>query len=362
MLKHLSEYQNREVCQHLSEQIRTAGRKPIRLMEVCGTHTMAISRSGIRGMMPVTLTLLSGPGCPVCVTAQEEIDRFIRIARKKGVIVATFGDLMRVPASESSLNRERAEGADIRIVYSALDALEIARNNPSRETVFLGVGFETTAPTIAAAVMQAEKQGIANFSVISAHKRVPPALTALMENKAVKIDGFLLPGHVSAIIGAKAYVPLAEAYRIPCVVAGFEPADILQAIHMLVSQIEKQTAAVEIAYRRVVSFEGNARARDVMEQVFEPCDALWRGLGPIPRSGMKFRAEYSRFDAEKKFDLPLIPASEPAGCACGDVLTGIKQPPACALYGKRCTPSDPVGPCMVSTEGTCAAYYRYERF
>lgn len=360
MLKHLSEYQNKSICQHIAAGIRSRAQGPIRLMEVCGTHTMSISRNGIRGLVPEAITLLSGPGCPVCVTAQGELARFIRAARQKEVILASFGDLMRIPASESSLNQERAYGADIRIVYSVLDALDLARNNPDREVVFLGVGFETTAPTVAAAVMEAEKRNVENFSVISAHKRVPPALATLMENKAVKIDGFILPGHVSAIIGARSYVPLAKTHRIPCVVAGFEPVDILQAIHMLIKQIEDRSARVEIAYRRGVSFEGNANARQMMDRVFEPCEADWRGLGRIPESGMKFRSEYSRFDAERKFHLRLVPAPEPAGCSCGDVLTGIKSPNACALFGNRCTPNNPIGPCMVSTEGACAAYHKYE--
>ena len=359
MLKHLSEYRNKEVCQVLVRRIQSAVRKPIRLMEVCGTHTMSISRNGIGGMMPETVALISGPGCPVCVTSQGEIDRFIHLAKQKEVIIATFGDLMRVPASESSLIQERASGADIRIVYSALDALEMARSHPNREIVILGVGFETTAPTIAAVVLEAAKQGVRNFSVISAHKLIPPALKVLMENNAVRIDGFICPGHVSVITGAKAYVPLAETYRIPCVVAGFEPADILQAIYMLAKQIESQTATVEVAYHRGVSFEGNANARQMMHRVFEPCDAQWRGLGGIAESGLKFRPEYDRFDAEKKFCLPVVPASEPRGCSCGDILMGIKSPAQCALYARTCTPTHPVGPCMVSTEGTCAAYYKY---
>ena len=360
MLKHLSEYQNKNVCQTLVKRIEDTVQKPIRIMEVCGTHTMSISRNGIRGLMPETVALISGPGCPVCVTSQGEIDRFICLAKQKVVTIATFGDLMRVPGSESSLIQERASGADIRIIYSTLDALEIARSHPNREIVFLGVGFETTAPTIAAVVLEAVKQDVRNFSVISAHKLIPPALKALMENNAVRIDGFICPGHVSVITGAKAYVPLAETYRIPCVVAGFEPADVLQAIYMLAKQIESQMVAVEIAYQRGVSFEGNANAQQVMHRVFETCDAQWRGLGCIAESGLKFRAEYGRFDGEKKFGMPVASASEPRGCSCGDILMGIKSPPQCTLYARTCTPAHPVGPCMVSTEGTCAAYYKYE--
>ena len=358
-LKHLNEYRNRDICRKIVERIRAASRKEIRLMEVCGTHTMSISRNGIQGLLPKTVTLLSGPGCPVCVTAQGEIDRFIKLSKIKGVITTTFGDLLRVPASESSLERERAEGADVRIVYSALDSLEIAENNPGNEVVFLGIGFETTAPTIAAAIIEAEKRGLKNFSVVSANKLVPPVLDVLMKDKRLKLHGLICPGHVSVIIGAQAYIPLAEKYHIPCVVAGFEPADILQSIHMLVNQIQKGESAVEIAYRRGVTFEGNNRAKDVMDRVFETCDADWRGIGLIPQSGLRLREQFLSFDAEKKFDLSIKETKEPAGCACGEILIGVKSPTECPLFGKTCTPTHPIGPCMVSTEGTCAAYYKY---
>jgi hydrogenase expression/formation protein HypD len=329
-------------------------------MEVCGTHTMSISRYGIRSLLPETITLLSGPGCPVCVTSQGEIDRFIRLSRIEKVIVATFGDLLRVPSADATLEKERAAGADIRMVYSTLDALEIAADNPDKEVVFLGIGFETTAPTIAAAVLDAQKKGIHNFSVLSAHKRVIPALEALLQHEQVKVHGFICPGHVSVIIGGDAYRPLSETYHIPCAVAGFEPVDILQAVYMLVQQIEKGGAQVEIAYRRGVTFEGNRKAREIMARVFEPCDAVWRGIGPIPQSGYRLRAAFSAFDAEKKFALPVQDAREPEGCACGEILVGIKSPRQCSRFGKTCTPAHPVGPCMVSSEGTCAAYYKYQ--
>jgi hydrogenase expression/formation protein HypD len=359
-LKHLSEYRNRDVSQEILSRIASISRKPVRFMEVCGTHTMSISRNGIRSLLPETITLLSGPGCPVCVTSQGEIDRFIRLSRRKEVIVATFGDLLRVPSADATLETERAAGADIRMVYSTLDALEIAAGNPDREVVFLGIGFETTAPTIAAAVLDAQKKGIPNFSVLSAHKRVIPALEALLQHKQVEVHGFICPGHVSVIIGGDAYRPLAEMYHIPCVVAGFEPMDILQAFYMLVQQIESGDAEVEIAYRRGVTFEGNRKAREVMDRVFEPCDAVWRGIGPIPQSGYRFRDGFSAFDAEKKFALPLQEVQEPDGCACGEILMGIKSPHQCGRFGKTCTPTHPVGPCMVSSEGTCAAYYKYQ--
>lgn len=358
-LKHLSEYQNRAISQEILSRIASASRKPIRLMEVCGTHTMSISRNGIRELLPGTITLLSGPGCPVCVTSQGEIDRFIRLSRIRNVIVTTFGDLLRVPSGDASLERERAAGADIRMVYSTLDALEIAAGNPDKEVVFPGIGFETTAPTIAAAVLEADKKGIGNFSVISAHKRVVPALAALLADRQVRVDGFICPGHVSVIIGAEAYRPLSRRYHLPCVVAGFEPADILQAVYMLVGQIEKGRAEVETAYRRGVTPEGNRNAQAVMDRVFEPCDAAWRGMGPIPESGLRLRPAFTAFNAEKKFALPIEDVKEPDGCACGEILMGIKLPPQCVRFGKSCTPAHPVGPCMVSSEGTCAAYYTY---
>jgi hydrogenase expression/formation protein HypD len=329
------------------------------LMEVCGTHTVSIFRSGIRSVLPETISLLSGPGCPVCVTDQQEIDAFIELARLDNVIVATFGDLMRVPGSYSSLQRERAEGHDIRVVYSTFDALEVAQKKPHKKVVFLGVGFETTAPTIAAAIQQADQMKIENFSVISAHKLVPPALETLMSLEDVQLDGFILPGHVSVIIGLNAYRPFFDRYQIPCVVAGFEPADILQAVSMLVEMIETSNPGLENAYPRAVTEQGNTKAQKILQDIFEPADACWRGIGMIPQSGLKIRDEYAVHDAEKQFDIRVPEPKIPPGCACGDILTGKKQPPECKLYKKVCTPSDPVGPCMVSTEGTCAAYYRY---
>jgi len=328
-------------------------------MEVCGTHTVSIFRSGIRSVLPETIALLSGPGCPVCVTDQAEIDAFIELARQKDVIVATFGDLMRVPGTDSSLQRERAEGRDIRIVYSTVDALAIAAKHPDRQVVFLGIGFETTAPTVAAAIVSAAQARLGNFSVLSAHKTVPPALEALMTLEDVRIDGFLLPGHVSVIIGLDAYRDFFERHRIPCVVAGFEPADILQAIASMVEQIESGRPKLENGYPRAVTAGGNRTAQALLAQVFEPVDACWRGIGAIPMSGLRLRTCYAGFDAARRFALELPQPHTPKGCACGEILTGKKVPPECALYKKVCTPADPVGPCMVSSEGTCAAYYRY---
>lgn len=359
-MKHLDEYRDPNVANRFLQEIRKLSRQPVRLMEVCGTHTVSIFRSGIRGLLPSTVTLLSGPGCPVCVTATEEIDKFIKLCRQKDTIVTTFGDLMRVPGSSSSLQRERANGADIRMVYSAFDALDIARRNPSFSVVFLAVGFETTAPTVAATVKEAALKGIDNFYIISAHKVIPPAMEALLAGGELAIDGFICPGHVSAIIGSKAYRPVAEKYHIPCVVAGFEPVDILQAIYMLISQVEERKATVAIQYRRVVNFAGNKKALDLLYEVFENCDAPWRGLGIIPNSGLRLRNHYRTLDAEEKFDLTVPKAKEHPGCSCGDILRGVKTPLNCPLYRKVCTPSNPCGPCMVSTEGTCAAYYKYQ--
>ena len=358
-LKHAAEYRDPEISRKLVQRIRRLSRRKVRLMEVCGTHTMSIFRAGIRALLPERIHLLSGPGCPVCVTAQSEIDAFITLAGMEGVTVATFGDLIRVPGSRSSLQEARAAGADVRTVYSTFDALDIARRHPEGRVVFLGVGFETTAPTVAAALVAAAQAGLTNFKVFCAHKLVPPALAALMETPGVQVDGFMLPGHVSVVIGADAYRPVLEKYGIPGVVAGFEPADILQAVALLVQQIEGGRAQLENAYPRAVTGQGNAKARQMMAEVFETVDARWRGIGVIPGSGLRIRDRYAAFDARKTFDIALPDSETPTGCACGDILTGRKTPPDCPLYKTKCTPDDPVGPCMVSSEGTCAAYFRY---
>lgn len=328
-------------------------------MEVCGTHTMSIFRSGIRTLLPARISLVSGPGCPVCVTSQNEIDSFIETARADDVIVATFGDLLRVPGTNSSLQKERASGKDIRIVYSTSDALEIAKKNPQKKVAFLGVGFETTAPTIAASILSAKEIGLYNYFVFSAHKLIPPALVTLLGTNGVNVDGLILPGHVSVIIGTKAYLRLFNQYQVPCVVTGFEPADILQAIFMLVKQIEAGSPRLENGYRRAVTFDGNEKAKKIMQDVFETVDATWRGMGTIPKSGLKIRDRFSSFDAQKALNISVPAAEEPKGCACGEILTGLKVPLECPLYKSVCTPVNPVGPCMVSSEGTCAAYYRY---
>ncbi len=358
-IKHLEEYRDPEISRKIIERIKAASQKQIRLMEVCGTHTMSIFKSGIRGLLPATVSLLSGPGCPVCVTSQNEIDAFIALSRVDDVIITTFGDLIKVPGTDSSLQKERAEGSDIRVVYSTFDALEIARKNPNKKVAFLGVGFETTAPTIAASILTAIEMRLENYFVFCAHKVLPPALDILMKVKETKIDGFILPGHVSVIIGIKAYLPFFEQYQTPCVIAGFEPVDILQAILILVEQIEVGGPELVNGYKRAVTFDGNQKAQKIMEDVFETIDANWRGIGTIPKSGLKIREEFAAYDARKVFEIEITDSMDPKGCACGEILTGLKIPSECPLYKKTCTPMDPVGPCMVSSEGTCAAYYRF---
>jgi len=327
-------------------------------MEVCGTHTMAIARNGIRELLPENITLISGPGCPVCVTPNRTVDNAIALSRRPDVIVTTFGDMMKVPGSTSNLDREHARGGDVRIVASTLEALAIARKHPEKRVVFLGVGFETTAPTVAASLVEAKRQNIENYFVLSAHKVMPPAMESLSKGE-VKIDGYICPGHVSAIIGSRPYEFLSEKFGIGCVVAGFEPLDILQGILMLVEQMRSGKPKVEIQYSRVVKPDGNSTAQDVIYKVFESCDSEWRGIGSIPKSGLKIRDEFVSWDAEIQVPVDVEPTRKPKGCLCGQVLQGIVKPPECRHFGKSCTPGNPVGPCMVSTEGTCAAYYKY---
>lgn len=320
---------------------------------------MSIFRSGLRSLLPEGIKLISGPGCPVCVTDQGEIDQFIELSRTKDIIIATFGDLLKVPGTDSSLQKERAVGADIRVVYSSIDAVEIAKKNLDKQIVFLGVGFETTAPTIAASIISANQQGITNYSVFSCHKLVPPALSALMSMEGVSVDGFILPGHVSVIIGKHAYEAFFNNYRMPCVITGFEPVDILQAIMLLVDQLNSEKPALVNAYKRAVTDDGNKKAIDVMLEVFDVTDARWRGVGSIPKSGLEISERYNDFDAKKRFQIEEKIVSPIGGCVCGSILTGRKIPPDCKLFRNKCTPENPIGPCMVSTEGTCAAYFKY---
>jgi hydrogenase expression/formation protein HypD len=333
--------------------------KPMKLMEVCGTHTVAIFRHGIRDVIPKEISLLSGPGCPVCVTPIRDVDAAIAISRRDDCILTTFGDMMRVPGSKQSLYHAQAEGAHITIVYSPMDALKIAHENKDKKVVFFATGFETTSPSIAGTLFEAERTGADNFHIYSAHKIVPPALKALLDSPDLKINGFILPGHVTTIIGTRPYEFIASDYKIPAVVTGFEAADILQAIAMLLEQIAAGRAAVEIQYTRVVKKEGNPKAMALIERYFEPCDANWRGIGVIPGSGLKLRESARRWDVTSIFNLDVPDAQEPKGCQCGLVLRGVKIPTDCRLFGKGCTPEHPIGACMVSTEGSCAAYYKY---
>jgi hydrogenase expression/formation protein HypD len=309
--------------------------------------------------MPEWLTLLSGPGCPVCVTANRDIDTAIAISQLPNTVVTTFGDMMKVPGSYSSLAAEKADGRDVRIVYSPLDALALAQREPDKQVVFVAVGFETTVPLIAAAILRAQESGVENFSVFSSHKTVPAALGALVEDPEVQVDAFILPGHVSTIIGAEPYRFLAEEYHVPGVIAGFEPIDMLQAIWMLAEQLRDGRSEVQIAYRRGVEPQGNATAREMVDRVFEPIDADWRGIGVIPGTGLGIRDAFSAYDATKRFDLDVPAPKEIRGCQCGDVLRGIVLPFECKLFARGCTPEHPIGPCMVSSEGSCAAYYRF---
>lgn len=329
------------------------------LMEVCGTHTVAIARNGLRTMMPEGIRLASGPGCPVCVTSNKDIDTVIALSRVPGVTIATFGDMTRVPGSTSSLLKEQAQGRSINIVYSPLDALTLAKENPDEQIVFVGVGFETTTPLVAMAIKRAKAMGLKNFSVFVAHKNMPGALETIVADPALKIDALILPGHVSTIIGVKPYEFLAQKYGIPGVITGFEPVDVLQGIAMIMRQLHEGRAEIEIAYSRGVMKEGNPVALAAIEEVFETVDATWRGLGVIPGSGYAIRDEYKEFDAFARFSPEVEPTQEPKGCRCGDVLRGIMAPNECPLFRKVCTPENPIGPCMVSSEGSCAAYFRY---
>jgi hydrogenase expression/formation protein HypD len=358
-MKFIDEFRDVELAKKLVSKINQLSTRPTRLMEFCGGHTVSIMRSGIRQLLPPTVEMLSGPGCPVCVTANADIDKAIALASLPDVIVTTFGDMMKVPGSYSSLQQARAADADIRIVYSTQDALQLARNNPSKSVIFIGIGFETTAPTIAASILEAEKEGIKNYYVLCLSKLCPPIMKALLDLGELKLDGIVCPGHVSVIIGSCPYEFIPRDYGVACAVSGFEPLDILLTVEMLVKQIETGEPKVEIAYRRGVNPEGNKTALALMDTVFEVGSADWRGIGVVPASGLNIRKKFERFDAEKSFSISTKPPLEPKGCICGDILRGVKTPIDCKLFRRACTPEHPVGPCMVSSEGSCAAYYQY---
>ncbi len=356
----LNDFRDPALARELIEAIEQLGAgRSINLMEVCGTHTVSIGRYGLRGAMPPGLKLLSGPGCPVCVTSNHDIDAAIAMTKVDNAIVTTFGDMIRVPGSTTTLGAAKASGADVRVVYSPLDALNIARENPERPVIFIGVGFETTTPVVGASIQMAAEQGLSNYYVYAAHKSTAPALDAIANDPETKVDGFILPGHVSTVTGMAPYRFLAEKYNTPGVVTGFEPVDVLNGIARLMVMVDRGEAAIENAYTRGVQSDGNPAAQAIIADVFEPCDAVWRGLGLIPSSGMAISDKYAAHDAMKVFDPAVEPVRETRGCRCGDVLRGAIAPSDCPLFGRACTPENPVGPCMVSSEGSCAAYWRY---
>lgn len=358
-MKLTDQFRDTDLSGRLIKRIAQISKKRIRLMEFCGGHTVTIFKYGIRQLLPKTVEMLSGPGCPVCVTPNEDLDRAIAISRLPGVIIATFGDLLKVPSSNSSLQQVRAEGSDIRVVYSTLEALNIARDNPLQPVVFIGIGFETTAPTVAASIQQAAQEGLTNYHVLSLHKLTPPVIRSLLDSGEIKIDGIVCPGHVSTIIGSKPFQFIPTNYGIACAISGFEPLDIILCISMLVEQIERKKPTVDIPYSRAVRPYGNRQALELINQTFEICTARWRGVGDVPDSGLRIKPEYHNFNAEQVFEIPQIQPYEPNNCLCGDILRGIKTPLDCKLFKTSCTPEHPIGPCMVSSEGSCAANYHY---
>jgi hydrogenase expression/formation protein HypD len=358
-MKFLDEYRNPALVKRLAEKIWHRSTKTVKLMEFCGGHTVAILKHGIQQLLPPQIQLRSGPGCPVCVTAKADLDKAIALAKLPGVISATFGDMLKVPGSNGSLQKVRAEGGDVRVVYSARDALQMAQRNPEKQVVFFGIGFETTAPTVAASILEAKEEAIKNYYVLGLHKLCPPVMKSLLDSREVGIDGIICPGHVSAVIGSDPYAFIPRDYGIACVISGFEPVDVLLSIDMLIEQIEVGRPEVEIAYRRGVKWGGNREALRLMESVFEVSEAHWRGMGRVADSGLRIRDEYQRFNAEHIFDIDPESTSEPTDCICGDILRAAKTPFDCRLLGKGCTPEHPVGPCMVSSEGSCAAHLLY---
>jgi hydrogenase expression/formation protein HypD len=358
-MRYVDDFRDPALARRLLARIEARSSQPVRLMEFCGGHTHAIMRYGLRSLLPSTVELRSGPGCPVCVTANAELDRAIALTQVPGLILTTFGDMVRVPGSRQSLQDAKAADGDVRMVYSTLDALQVARDNPARPVVFLGVGFETTAPTVAAAILQAETEGLDNFAVLSLHKLTPPATRAILDAGEAALSGIIGPGHVTTIIGSDAWGFLPADYSVPVAVAGFEPLDILRAVADLVDMAEEGQPAVSNSYARSVTRQGNPAALGVMDRVLEVSAAEWRGLGTVPASGLSIRPEFAPFDAARLFDVDPGPTQEHRGCRCGDVLRGTLNPPQCPLFAIACTPARPIGPCMVSGEGACAAYYQY---
>ena len=359
-MKYIDEYRNAELVKILIDKIFSVSKEKVSLMEVCGGHTWAIQKFGIPSMIPSEIKLLSGPGCPVCVTDKKYIDKAIAYSRLKDVIITTYGDLIKVPGSTSSLNLEKSKGADIRIIYSILDAIKIANNNPSKKIIFLGIGFETTAASCAAGMYNAVKENLKNFFLLSSHKVIPPAMAAIID-EGVKINGYIAPGHVSTITGTKIYEGIPQKYNVGCVISGFEAIDILQSIYMLLEQINNKNFDVEIQYKRAVNPEGNTKALKLIDEMFEPRDDWWRGIGVIENSGLGLREKYGSFDADKMIEVDVEETIEEKGCICGEILKGLKTPDQCKLFGKVCNSTNPVGACMVSHEGACNAYYRFKR-
>lgn len=360
-MKFSEEFRDQALVKEAARRLGRLALGPATIMEVCGTHTMSVARFGLKSLLPPNVRLVSGPGCPVCVTDQGDIDAFLALGNLPDTVLATFGDMVRVPGSFTSLERQRAEGADVRVVYAPLDAVELASQNPGKEVVFFGVGFETTMPATALALQVAARDNLNNFSVFCVHKTMPAALKALLASGEVRVSGLLLPGHVTTIIGAKAYNFIPESFSIPCAVTGFEPIDILLGIESILKQLKEGAFFVDNVYSRAVRTLANPLAQRLLAEVFQPTDAVWRGLGIIPGSGVKVHATYGRFDAALRFHevIAAVPPARPTGCRCGEVLRGVLAPPDCHLFGKPCTPSQPLGPCMVSGEGACAAAFRY---
>ena len=360
-MRFVDEYRQEGDARKFVEAINGLVTRPWNLMEICGGQTHTLIKSGIDRTPPEEITLVHGPGCPVCVTPIEQIERAIVIARRPEVIFTSFGDMLRVPGASADLLTVKSEGGDVRIVYSPLDALRLAEQNPDREVVFFAVGFETTAPANAMAAWAAKAKGVENFSILSSHVLVPPAMEAILSAPKNLVQGFLAAGHVCAVMGFWEYEPLAEKYRIPIVVTGFEPLDLLQGIYMAVKALEDNRWGVENQYARSVNHDGNVRAQELLQQVFEPCDRAWRGIGEIPGSGLALRPEFEAFDAERRFSVEFVTAEESPDCIAGEILQGLKKPHECEAFGSLCTPEHPLGAPMVSSEGACAAYYQYGR-
>ena len=360
-MKFITEYRDADVVARYMDEIHRTATRPWTIMEVCGGQTHSLVKNGLLQLLPDKVRMVHGPGCPVCVTPLHQIDKAVYLAEEKGVILCSYGDMLRVPGSKRSLLEAKAAGADVRILYSPLEAVKIARENPGREVVFFAVGFETTAPANALSVIHAVRAGVSNYSILTSHVLVPPAMEAVMNDEESNIDGFLAAGHVCTIMGIDEYYPLAERYQIPLVVTGFEPVDLVQGILMVVRQLEKGTCQLENQYSRVVRPEGNPEARKMIGQVFEIADREWRGIGNIPMSGYELRPEFSAYDANKKFAVNIEKVPESAECIAGLVLKGIKKPHECPQFGKKCKPQSPLGAPMVSSEGACAAYYHFSQ-